>query len=125
LTIFADIPIDQYAFQWLQYNPFPMLNLFVLHSRDSDFYFYLVARELGPRVTKCRLTDFCKNVIILKSGIVSAHFTWLKENQCRAVLDTRKDLKVGCLHPVACTRSVCIYFRLKMVIRPKHVAVTE
>jgi hypothetical protein len=35
-------------------------------------------------------------------------------------------LKVGCLHPVACTRSgLMTNFLLKMVIRPKHVAVTE
>jgi hypothetical protein len=34
-------------------------------------------------------------------------------------------LKVGCLHPVACTRPDSLYFHLKMVIRPKHVAVTE
>jgi hypothetical protein len=35
------------------------------------------------------------------------------------------NLKVGCLHPVACTRYTQQDFRLKMVIRPKHVAVTE
>jgi hypothetical protein len=58
-------------------------------------------------------------------------------------------LKVGCLHPVACTRSgsgftsnatlvlifysvtatcfglMTIFIRLKMVIRPKHVAIIE
>jgi hypothetical protein len=33
-------------------------------------------------------------------------------------------LKVGCLHPVACTKSGS-GVRLKMVIRPKHVAVTK
>jgi hypothetical protein len=40
------------------------------------------------------------------------------------------NLKVGCLHPVACTRSGSGFspnatLRLKMVIRPKHVAVTK
>jgi hypothetical protein len=34
----------------------------------------------------------------------------------------RRNLKVGCLHPVACTSSGS---GLKMVIRPKHMAVTE
>jgi hypothetical protein len=36
-------------------------------------------------------------------------------------------LKVGCLHPVACNSGLNILFsnRLKMVKRPKHVAVTK
>jgi hypothetical protein len=45
---------------------------------------------------------------------------------------TRYRVKVGCLHPVACTRSGSGFpanatpsDHLKMVLRPKHVAVTE
>jgi hypothetical protein len=40
--------------------------------------------------------------------------------------NTSLNLKVGCLHPVACTRSGSGFpSNATMVIRPKHVPVTE
>jgi hypothetical protein len=40
LTVFVDVPIDQYGFLWLQHNPFPMFNPVVSDSGGSVLFLF-------------------------------------------------------------------------------------